>query len=503
MLRRTAVEFALYVGMPGRMDAISMLKDDHEAVEQLFRRFERAGDRAFVEKRSIVDRIIEELSVHAAIEEQLFYPAVRATVPDADDLGIESLEEHHVVKWVLSELDGMSPEDERFDAKVTVLINNVRQHVDVEEGELFPMVRDELGRKALSELGEAMAAARKIAPTHPHPRAPDTPPGNLVVGTAAGVADRIADMLNGLAQGGVTAIGDIIATVLRRDKPRVSPRGAKVARSTATQVRSTCLGCDRGRHRGDAQGEARQRADGTHRPGHGVIGQGRRRAHRACGTARRHQHRTSRKGRGQGNGHLCPQVGEADSNHRQARRDHHWPHGSQGSHEYDQDRPARSTRDGVDRWFLPLGRSPPRPRSTRPSTGPAAAVCPPDMTDARPRVVELWDGYGQLGIDDVPIASRACRVLRVLPVLEHGTDARVGVLEDCPVRPRSTGPEPPTGCGGDVALWPERGNEDLGQERQVALLGPPRDLGDAGGVDAHDGEAELAGRGPDGSALPA
>jgi hemerythrin superfamily protein len=220
------------------MDAITMLKDDHEAVEQLFKRFERAGDRAFVEKRAIVDRIIEELSVHAAIEEQVFYPAVRAMVPEADDVGTESLEEHHVVKWVLSELDGRSPEDERFDAKVTVLVNNVRQHVDVEEGQLFPMVRNELGRKALSDLGEAMAVARKIAPTRPHPRAPDTPPGNLVVGTAAGVADRIADMLNGLAQGGVTAIGDIIATVLRRDKPRVSPRGAKAARRTATQVRS-------------------------------------------------------------------------------------------------------------------------------------------------------------------------------------------------------------------------------------------------------------------------
>jgi hypothetical protein len=221
------------------MDAISMLKDDHEAVEQLFRRFARAGERAFVEKRAIVDRIIEELSVHAAIEEQVFYPAVRATVPDTEGLGLESLEEHHVVKWVLSELDGMTPEDERFDAKVTVLINNVRHHVEMEEREFFPLVRDELGRKALSDLAEAMAVARKIAPTHPHPRAPDTPPGNLIVGTAAGVADRIADTLNGLAQGGVAAVGDIIATVLRREKPSVSPRGGKAARRTATQVRSS------------------------------------------------------------------------------------------------------------------------------------------------------------------------------------------------------------------------------------------------------------------------
>src|SRR5918994_1920561 len=158
---------ALYVGSEARMDAITMLKDDHEAVEQLFRRFERKGHRALVEKREIVDRIIGELSVHAAIEEQLFYPVVRATVPDTDDIALNSLEEHHVVKWVLSELDGMGPDEERFDAKVAVLINNVRHHIEEEEGEFFPMVRDELGRSALSGLGEAMAVARKI-PTPAH-----------------------------------------------------------------------------------------------------------------------------------------------------------------------------------------------------------------------------------------------------------------------------------------------------------------------------------------------
>src|SRR5215203_1935822 len=172
---------ALYPGSPGRMDAITMLKDDHEAVEQLFRRFERSGHRALVEKREIVDRIIEELSVHAAIEEQLFYPVVRATVPDTDDIALNSLEEHHVVKWVLSELDVLDPREERFDAKVAVLINNVRHHIEEEEGEFFPMVRDELGRSALSGLGEAMAVARKIAPTPPPPPAPDKPPRNPVV----------------------------------------------------------------------------------------------------------------------------------------------------------------------------------------------------------------------------------------------------------------------------------------------------------------------------------
>jgi hemerythrin superfamily protein len=220
------------------MDAITLLKDDHKTVEALFKRFEKAGDRAYAEKRQIVDRIIEELSIHAAVEEQLFYPVTRATVPETEDVALESLEEHHIVKWVLSELEKMSPEDERFDAKVTVLIENVRHHVEEEEGEYFPMVRDELGRTALSDLGDAMEAAKRVAPTHPHPRSPDTPPGNLVVGTAAGVVDRVGDTVGGLAQGGVSAVGDLVATVLRRKKPRTTPRGSKTARTTADKVRA-------------------------------------------------------------------------------------------------------------------------------------------------------------------------------------------------------------------------------------------------------------------------
>src|SRR6478736_867152 len=160
------------------MDAITLLKNDHRSVEKLFKRFEHAGEKAYAEKRKLVDRIIEELSQHAAIEEQVFYPVARATVPGTEDIALESLEEHHIVKWVLSELDGMDPAAERFDAKVTVLIENVRHHVEEEEGEFFPKVRDELGRKALGDLGEALEKAKSTAPTHPHPRSPDTPPGN-------------------------------------------------------------------------------------------------------------------------------------------------------------------------------------------------------------------------------------------------------------------------------------------------------------------------------------
>jgi hemerythrin superfamily protein len=172
------------------MDAITLLKQDHKTVSGLFNKFEKLGDRAEKSKREIVGKIIEELSIHAGIEETIFYPAVRERVPDAEDYVLESLEEHHVVKWLLSELDGMSPSHERFDAKVTVLKETVEHHVAEEEDEWFPKVREAMGRKELQDLGNAMEAAKKTVPTRPHPRQPDTPPGNLVVGAAVGVVDR-------------------------------------------------------------------------------------------------------------------------------------------------------------------------------------------------------------------------------------------------------------------------------------------------------------------------
>lgn len=216
------------------MDAITMLKDDHQRVEKLFKRFENAGDRAFVEKRQIVDRIIEELSVHAAVEEQLFYPVTRETVEEVHDVALESLEEHHVVKILLAELQHMDPEHERFDAKVTVLMENVRHHVEEEEDDYFPKVRSALGRNALGELGDAMKDARSTAPTRPHPFSPDEPPGVIVAGNAAGVVDRARDTVNGLTQGSVGVVLDLVGritgTELGRPAPTGSSRSTKIAR---------------------------------------------------------------------------------------------------------------------------------------------------------------------------------------------------------------------------------------------------------------------------------
>lgn len=173
------------------MDAITLLKQDHKTVEKLFKQFEKATQPA--QQRKLAGQVIKELSTHAAIEEMLFYPAIRGRLPETEDTVLESLEEHHIVKWVLSELEDMKPDQERFKAKMTVLIENVRHHVEEEESELFPQVRKAVGRKDLAELGQALEKAKKTAPTRPHPKAPDTPPGNLAAGPAAAVVDRAKD----------------------------------------------------------------------------------------------------------------------------------------------------------------------------------------------------------------------------------------------------------------------------------------------------------------------
>lgn len=174
-------------------DAITILKQDHKDVEQLFKKFEHAGERAHKTKRSLMDKIVRELSIHSAIEELIFYPAARETL-DQDDPVLEALEEHHVMKWTLSELESMDPAHERFDAKATVLFEMVRHHVEEEESELFPALRDKLGRPRMAEIGEQLLLAKKGAPTRPHPRMPDEPPGNVIGGVAMAARDRIIDL---------------------------------------------------------------------------------------------------------------------------------------------------------------------------------------------------------------------------------------------------------------------------------------------------------------------
>ena len=179
------------------MDALALLKKDHQTVEKLFARFEKRPS------KEIAERFVRELAIHAAVEEQLFYPAVRQAaraqeLEEAEEEVLEALEEHHVAKWVLSEIEALDEDDERFEAKCKVLIESVRHHVKEEEGPLFRFARRLFRRDQLDELGKLLQKAKKIAPTHPHPRAPDEPPGNVLAGGLAAIFDRGRDAVKGL-----------------------------------------------------------------------------------------------------------------------------------------------------------------------------------------------------------------------------------------------------------------------------------------------------------------
>jgi hemerythrin superfamily protein len=181
------------------MNAIALLKADHRSIEELFEKLDRlagssrgrsGGKKA---KRSLVERLIRELSVHSAIEEEVFYPRIKQYVPDAAEQVLESLEFHNVAKWVLFALESMDAGDERFEAKIRVLKDTVMHHFDAEESELFPRVRDAFDNATLNALGTLLERAKRTAPTHPHPRAPDEPPANLFVNMGTSVIDRIRD----------------------------------------------------------------------------------------------------------------------------------------------------------------------------------------------------------------------------------------------------------------------------------------------------------------------
>ena len=148
-------------------DAIVLLKNDHKAILKTFRDFEQAGPQAHVRKGQLVDRMIELLTVHTYLENEVMYPRVRDLLPEVEDDVLESYEEHHVADVLVMELFGMKPDAERFTAKTTVLIENVRHHITEEEQEWFPKVREGLGRKVLQDIGAEMIEARKKAPRSP------------------------------------------------------------------------------------------------------------------------------------------------------------------------------------------------------------------------------------------------------------------------------------------------------------------------------------------------
>jgi hemerythrin superfamily protein len=144
-------------------DAIKLLKADHDEVEALFAQYEKQKKRDGRQKSDLIDKICTALSVHAQIEEEIFYPAARDALDEAGDELLDEAEvEHSSIKSLVEQLEAMVPNDELCDAKVKVLSEYVKHHVKEEEGELFPKVKktdldlDALGAELAERKAELM-----------------------------------------------------------------------------------------------------------------------------------------------------------------------------------------------------------------------------------------------------------------------------------------------------------------------------------------------------------
>lgn len=145
------------------MDAISLLKADHKKVKDLFKQVAELGDAAHKSRAKLFEKIDQELTVHAKVEETIFYPALKAKTKrntEPSDEVFEAYEEHANVKAMLGKLEGLEPSDETYNAKLQVLSELVKHHVKEEETEMFKQARQLLSESELEELGKRMQAAK-------------------------------------------------------------------------------------------------------------------------------------------------------------------------------------------------------------------------------------------------------------------------------------------------------------------------------------------------------
>jgi hemerythrin superfamily protein len=175
-------------------DLVSVITSDHREVEAVFKELESKQGSAS-HRRDLADHVIAELVRHSVAEEQYMYPAARKALPDGDQVADHELEEHAEAEKVMKDLDGLDPEVPEFDRLLGTLIEDVRHHIREEETDLLPKLQEACSSEDLQDLGERVLRAKAMAPTRPHPAAPDKPPANKLLGPGTALVDRMRDAL--------------------------------------------------------------------------------------------------------------------------------------------------------------------------------------------------------------------------------------------------------------------------------------------------------------------
>jgi hemerythrin superfamily protein len=137
------------------MDALTLLRRDHDKVKALLRELEPTTERAEKTRTELFGRLKTDLTIHEIVEEEIFYPALKQH-PKAKEIVLEGYEEHNVVDTLMGELDSLPVDDETWGPKAKVMIENIEHHIEEEEGDMFDKARQVFDREELEELGKAM-----------------------------------------------------------------------------------------------------------------------------------------------------------------------------------------------------------------------------------------------------------------------------------------------------------------------------------------------------------
>ncbi|MEA2497866.1 MAG: hypothetical protein QOH26_271 [Actinomycetota bacterium] len=144
------------------MNAVKLLEEDHKKVKKLLNEGEDTTERALKTREELFDKIKKEMTVHETIEEEIFYPALKEH-PKAKEIVLEGYEEHHVVDTIMSEIESVPFDDERWGAKFKVMKENIEHHIEEEEGEMFEIAKKVFDDDEMEELGRRMEERKKTA----------------------------------------------------------------------------------------------------------------------------------------------------------------------------------------------------------------------------------------------------------------------------------------------------------------------------------------------------
>jgi len=178
---------------PIDQDVVDMLTTDHHEVLGLLQQIKITTGAE--ERRDLADTVIRELVRHSVAEEMYVYPAMREYLPDGEEAVDHDTEEHKELEGTLKKLESADAQSAEFDQLLAELETTLRDHVTDEESDQFPQLRTQVPRDELVEIGRKVETAKKLAPTRPHPMAPNNQLFHKLVGPGVGLVDRLRDKL--------------------------------------------------------------------------------------------------------------------------------------------------------------------------------------------------------------------------------------------------------------------------------------------------------------------